>query len=153
MDYYASLGVRIERVMTDNGAGYKNNNAIAARLGLTKQTVGKWRTRFVERRIAGLYDDVRPGPARKIDDERVAHLIKTTLHTKPANGSTHWSVRTVAAETGISKTSVQRYLQFFGLQPNRTESFKLSNDPFWRRNCTQLKAVSSPNTRAKETRE
>ncbi|EJE50746.1 hypothetical protein PMI14_04608 [Acidovorax sp. CF316] len=107
------------------------NNAIAVRLGLTTQTVGKWRTRFIERRIAGLYDVVRPGPARTIDDERVALLIKTTLHTKPANGSTHWSVRTVAAETGISKTSVQRYFQLFGLQPHRTESFKLSNDPFF----------------------
>ena len=107
------------------------NNAIAARLKLTKATVGKWRTRFIERRIAGLYDDVRPGKPRTIDDERVAHLIKTTLHTKPANGSTHWSVRTVAAETGISKTSVQRYFQLFGLQPHRTEGFKLSNDPFF----------------------
>ena len=78
------------------------NSAIAARLRLTKQTVGKWRTCFIERRIAGLYDDVRPGPARTINDARVAHLIKTTRHTKPANGSTHWSMRTVAAETGIS---------------------------------------------------
>ncbi|MDP9993810.1 transposase [Variovorax boronicumulans] len=73
------------------------NNAIAARLKMTKQTVGKWRARFVERRITGLYDDVRPGKPRTIDDERVAQLINTTLHTKPANGSTHWSVRTVAA--------------------------------------------------------
>jgi len=93
--------------------------------------VGKWRTRFIERRIAGLYDDVRPGKPRTIDDERVAQLIKTTLHTKPANGSTHWSVRTVAAETGISKSSVARYFQLFGLQPHRTESFKLSTDPFF----------------------
>jgi putative transposase len=61
----------------------------------------------------------------------VAGLIKTTLHTKPASGSTHWSVRSVAAETGISKSSVQRYFQLFGLQPHRSESFKLSNDPFF----------------------
>ena len=61
----------------------------------------------------------------------MAHLIKTTLHTKPANGATHWSVRTVAAHPGISKTSVQRCFQLFGLQPHRTESFKLSNDPFF----------------------
>ena len=74
---------------------------------------------------------MRPGKPRTIDDERVAHLIKTTLHTKPANGSTHWSVRTVAAETGISQTSVARYFQLFGLQPHRSESFKLSNDPFF----------------------
>ena len=107
------------------------NSSIAERLKLSKDTVGKWRARFIERRVAGLYDDVRPGPPRTIDDERVAGLIKTTLHTKPANGSTHWRVRSVAAETGISKSSVQRYFQLFGLQPHRSESFKLSNDPFF----------------------
>jgi putative transposase len=73
----------------------------------------------------------RAGPARTIDDERVAHLIKSTLHTKPANGSTHWSVRMLAAETGISKSSVARYFQLFGPQPHRTEGFKLSNGPFF----------------------
>ena len=107
------------------------NNAIAQRLKLTNATVGKWRTRFIERRIAGLYDDVRPGKPRTIDDESVAQLIRTTLHTKPADGATHWSVRSVAAETRISKSSVQRYFQLFGLQPHRTEGFKLSNDPFF----------------------
>ena len=117
----AALSARARIVLSS--ADGELNNAIAERLGLTKATVGKWRTRFIERRIAGLYDDVRPGKPRTIDDERVAHLIKTTLHTKPANGSTHWSVRTVAAETGISKTSVARYFQLFGLQPHRTESF------------------------------
>ena len=66
------------------------NSAIAERLKLTKATVGKWRARFIERRIPGLYDDVRPGKPRTIDDERVAKLINTTLHTKPADGSTHW---------------------------------------------------------------
>jgi putative transposase len=125
----AALGNRARLVLAS--AEGEPNNAIAERLKMTKQTVGKWRTWFIERRIAGLYDDVRPGQPRTIDDERVAHLIKTTLHTRPANGSTHWSVRTVAAETGISKTSVQRYFQLFGLQPHRSESFKPSNDPFF----------------------
>ena len=125
----AALGTRARIILSS--ADGELNNAIAERLKLTKATVGKWRTRFIERRIAGLYDDVRPGKPRTIDDERLAQLIKTTLHTKPANGSTHWSVRTVAAETGISKTSVQRYFQLFGLQLHRTESFKLSNDPFF----------------------
>jgi putative transposase len=107
------------------------NNAIAQRLKLTNATVGKWRSRFIERRIAGLYDDVRPGKPRTIDDESVAQLIRTTLHTKPADGTTHWSVRSVSAETRISKSSVQRYFQLFGLQPHRSEGFKLSNDPFF----------------------
>ena len=109
----------------------ESNNAIAVRLKMTKQTVGRWRTRFIARRIAGLYDNVHLGPARTIDDERMAHLIKATLHTKPSNGSTHWSVRTVAAETAISKTSVQRYLRLLGPQPRRTEGFRLSDDPLF----------------------
>src|SRR5664279_1313956 len=125
----ASLSARA-RIILSSAAG-EANSSIAERLGLGKATVGKWRVRFIERRIAGLYDDMRPGPPRSIDDERVASLIKTTLHTKPASGSTHWSVRCVAAETGISKSSVQRYFQLFGLQPHRTEGFKLSNDPFF----------------------
>ncbi len=125
----AALSTRARIVLSS--ADGELNSAIAARLKLTKATVGKWRTRFIERRIPRLYDDVRPGKPRTIDDERVAQLIKTTLHTKPANGSTHWSVRTVAAETGISTTSLQRYFLLFGLQPHRTESFRLSNDPFF----------------------
>ncbi|HEY4956251.1 MAG TPA: IS630 family transposase, partial [Caldimonas sp.] len=125
----AALSVRARIIL--NSAEGESNSSIAARLKLCKATVGRWRGRFIERRIAGLYDDVRPGAPRSIDDERVASLIKTTLHTKPADGSTHWSVRGVAAETGISKSSVQRYFQLFGLQPHRTEGFKLSNDPFF----------------------
>ena len=107
------------------------NSAIASRLGLSKATVGKWRASFLENRIAGLYDDLRPGRPRSIDDERIAQLIHKTLHDKPKDGATHWSVRSVAAETSISKSSVQRYLQTFGLQPHRSESFKLSTDPFF----------------------
>lgn len=125
----AALSARARIVL--NSADGELNSTIAERLELTKATVGKWRARLIERRIPGLHDDVRLGKPRMIDDERVAHSIKTTLHTKPANGSTHWSVRTVAAETAISKTSVARYFQLFGLQPHRTESFKLSNDPFF----------------------
>src|ERR1700741_4213061 len=125
----AALNLRARIVLSS--ADGEPNNAIAERLKLTNATVGKWRSRFVVRRLPGLYDDVRPGKPRTIDDERVAQLIKTTLHTKPADGSTHWSVRTVAAETSISKTSVQRYFRLFGLQPHRTEGFKLSNDPFF----------------------
>lgn len=78
------------------------------------------------RRIAGLYDELRPDKPRSIDDERVAELIRKTLHTKPADGSTRWRVRAVASEAQISPTSVHRYFKLFGLQPHRSESFKLS---------------------------
>ena len=87
--------------------------------------------RFLKHRINGLYDEIRPGRPRTIDEERVAGLIRKTLQKKPKDGSTHWSVRQAAAETGISKSSVQRYFQLFGLKPHRTESFKLSTDAFF----------------------
>ena len=106
------------------------NRAVAQRFGTTNATVGKWRRRFVVRRIAGLDDELRPGKPRSIDDERIAELLTTTLHHRPKDGATHWSVRGLAAETGIAKTSVHRFLQAFGLQPHRRDSFKLSTDPF-----------------------
>ena len=108
-----------------------DNSVVAKRFETSNATVGKWRSRFVERRMVGLHDELRPGKPRTIDDERVAELINTTLHTKPKDGATHWSVRALEAETAISKTSVQRYLALFGVKPHRTESFKLSTDPFF----------------------
>jgi putative transposase len=109
----------------------KPNSVVAEHFGTTNATVGKWRRRFVNRRISGLYDELRPGKPRTIDDERVAELIHTTLHTRPRDGATHWSVRDLESETAISKSSIQRYLKLFGIQPHRTESFKLSTDPFF----------------------
>ena len=107
------------------------NSTVAERHGVTPATVGKWRRRFLERRITGLHDELRPGQPRTVDDERLATLINTTLHAQPRDGATHWTIRGVAAETGISKTSVHRYLQLFGVAPHRSESFKLSTDPFF----------------------
>jgi putative transposase len=107
------------------------STAVARRFGTTDATVGKWRRRFIARRIKGLDDELRPGKPRTIDDERIAELLATTLHGRPQDGATHWSVRGLAAETGLSKTSVHRLLQVFGLQPHRRESFKLSTDPFF----------------------
>ena len=118
------------RIVLAAAAG-EPNSAIARRMHLTGATAGKWRRRFIERRINGLYDELRPGKPRTIDDERVADLINKTLHTKPADGATHWSVRTIAAETAISPTSVHRYFKLLGLQPHRSETFKLSTDPFF----------------------
>ena len=96
------------------------NSAVARRFGTTNATVGKWRRRFVARRIEGLHDELRPGKPRSIDDERIAELLATTLHSRPEDGATHWSVRGLAAETGISKTSVHRFLQAFGCAWFRT---------------------------------
>jgi len=125
----AALSVRA-RIVLSAAAGH-SNNAIAQQLQLTQMTVGKWRARFVKYRIAGLYDELRPGRPRTIEEERVASLIRKTLHKKPKDGTTHWSVRAAAAESGISKSGVHRYFELFGLKPHLSESFKLSTDPFF----------------------
>jgi putative transposase len=121
----ATLSSRAKIILAS--ADGEANSAIAARLQLNPGTVRKWRMQFIERRIDGLYSQARIGKPRSIDDERLAGLINTTLHTEPVDGSTHWSVRAVAEHTGISKTSVHRYFQMFGLQPHRSEHFKLTD--------------------------
>lgn len=126
----AALALRARIVLACEGAD-KASTDVAHSLGINRSTVAKWRGRYALHRIAGLYDELRPGRPRTVDDERVAELITKTLHAKPADGSTHWSTRTLAAESGISKSTVGRYLQAFKLKPHRVESFKLSNDPFF----------------------
>lgn len=111
-------------------ASGKTNLEIARQLELTKTTVGKWRRRFLAHGVSGLYDELRPGRPRPISDERVAQLIRKTLKTRPQDG-THWSIRQIAAEAGISKSTVHRIWQAFGLQPHRQKQFKLSSDPFF----------------------
>ena len=78
----------------------------------------------------GLYDELRPGGPRSIDDDEVSSLIYTTLREKP-EAATHWTCRSMADETGFSKSTVQRVWKAFGLQPHRQKHFKLSNDPFF----------------------
>ena len=111
-------------------ASGKTNMQIASQLGLTKATVGKWRRRFVEQDVSGLHDELRPGRPRPISDERVAQLVRKTLETKPKDG-THWTIRQIAQQTRLSKSTVHRIWQAFGLQPHRQRQFKLSNDPFF----------------------
>lgn len=106
------------------------NLDIAAKLDITNSTVGFWRRRFARYRMEGLHDELRPGRPRSVEDERVAELINTVLHTKPSN-ATQWSVRACAQHTGIARSTVHRIFKVFGLQPHRTDTFKLSTDPFF----------------------
>jgi putative transposase len=108
----------------------ESNTRIARRLRWTNATVGKWRQRFVQHRLAGLYDELRPGRPRTIADDQIASLLKRTLARKPTDG-THWTVRLAAEASGISKSTVHRLFQAFALQPHRSRSFKLSTDPFF----------------------
>jgi transposase len=106
------------------------NLAIADRLGISATTVGKWRRRFLQSRIEGLYDEVRPGRPRTVEDEQIAAVLQKTL-SPPPEGETHWSCRVLADATGISKSTVQRIWSSFGLKPHRRQTFKLSTDPFF----------------------
>jgi putative transposase len=103
---------------------------IAQAFGVSRHTVGMWRSRFVQRGIEGLYDEYRSGRPRSIEDEQISQLVKKTLHSKPRS-ATQWSCRDMAQVTGISKSSVQRVWSAFGLKPHRQESFKLSTDPLF----------------------
>lgn len=104
------------------------NKDVATQLDVDRATVGKWRRRFVERRLDGLHDEPRSGTPRSIDDARIEAVIVRTLESLPAD-ATHWSSRSLAEESGISVSSVQRIWRAFGLQPHRMETFKLSTDP------------------------
>ena len=121
--------VRRVRIVLQAAEGM-TNRAIAEKLGLSRATVGKWRARYLAQGLEGLHDELRPGRPRSIGDERVALLVRKTLQTKPRDG-THWSVRYMAAETKVSKSTVQRIWRAFDLQPHRQRHFKLSTDPFF----------------------
>jgi transposase len=118
------------RIVLESATGAANTE-VAARLGVTVQTVGKWRGRFIERRLAGLLDEPRPGQPRKITDAHVEDVIVRTLETQPPDGGTHWSTRKMAAATGLNQTAVSKIWRAFGLQPHRVEQFKLSTDPLF----------------------
>ena len=107
-----------------------NNSEVARRCRVMRQTVGKWRSRFLERRLDGLLDEPRPGAPRKIGDAKLEALIAKTLHEKPRN-ATHRNSRAMAKAMGVSQTSVVRVWRAFGLQPHRQETFKLSTDPLF----------------------
>jgi putative transposase len=106
------------------------NIVIAERVGLSRLSVGKWRQRFAQYGIEGLHDELRPGRPRTIEDERIAKLISQTLGSQPKN-ATHWTTRGIAKHSKISKSTVQRIWNLFGLRPHRQRAFKLSNDPFF----------------------
>src|SRR5213076_627726 len=106
------------------------SKSVANELGIHEHTVGKWRRRFLKDRIEGLLDEARPGRPRTIDDDQIAAVIERTLRSTPED-STHWSIRSMATASGYSHTSIRRIWTAFGLQPHRSQSFKLSSDPLF----------------------
>ena len=108
----------------------ETNTTVAERLRVTKQMVGKWRTRFLSKRLDGLLDEPRPGTPRRLSDVEVERVLTMTLESTPKN-ATHWSTRSLAAACGLSRSSIHRVWRAFALAPHRSESFKLSKDPLF----------------------
>ena len=106
----------------------RSSMEIAAEMGCNRNTVGKWRVRFAQRGLDGLHDEPRPGKPRSISDEAVERVIVKTLEEQPQD-ATHWSTRSMAAQSGLSRSTVGRIWKAFGLKPHRVETFKLSTDP------------------------
>jgi transposase/transposase-like protein len=121
--------VRRARIVLASGDGLSNRE-VARRCGVSAPVVSHWRRRYRQHGLAGLHDELRAGRPRTHDDEQIAELIKLVVERQPAQ-ATHWSVRSAAAASGISKSTVGRYFELFNLQPHRSKSFKLSNDPFF----------------------
>ncbi len=120
---------RRARIILAAASGLENK-AICAEVDADANTVGKWRRRFAVHRLDGLYDEPRPGTPRRIGDDEIADMIRLTLEATP-QGATHWSLRSMAKAAGYAPSTIHRIWRAFGLQPHRTESFKLSNDPFF----------------------
>ena len=107
-----------------------SNKQVAADLGCSQPTVGKWRRRFVERRLGGLVDEDRPGRPSSVSLDQVEEVIVATLESKPRN-ATHWSQSAMAARSGLSRSTIGRIWKDFGLKPHRSDNFKLSTDPLF----------------------
>ncbi|EQD25992.1 transposase, partial [mine drainage metagenome] len=105
------------------------NLDIAEGLHTRPNTVSLWRRRFAMLRLPGIQQDApRSGRKPRLDPEVVRGILTKTRLTKP-RGQTHWSTRTLAREVGVHPSTVGRIWRLHGLQPHRTQSFKLSKDP------------------------
>ena len=102
------------------------NQDIAARLGVGRVQVSRWRERYAAAKVAGIERDLpRGAPPVKVD---VARLVELTTQSTP-QAATHWSTRTMAAALGVSAASVSRHWRAKGLKPHLVRSFKVSRDP------------------------
>lgn len=121
--------VRRARIVLRSADG-ASNRTVARECGVSAPIVSLWRSRYQRDGLAGLHGELRPGRPRTHGDDKVAGLLRTVLKSKPEI-ATHWTIRSAAAKTGISKSTVGRYFALFGVQPHRSKSFKLSTDEFF----------------------
>jgi transposase len=122
-----ALLARRARVVLACAEGLENK-MVAHKLRCSVGMVGKWRARFLKGGLEALYDEPRPGTPRTVSDAQVEQVVIQTLESTP-RGETHWSTRGLAKATGLSRMTISRIWHAFGLQPHRTDTFKLSPDP------------------------
>ena len=116
----------------------KRNDEIAQALGVGRDTVGLWRGRFADLRLAGIEKDLPRGgrkPTKRLSLE--AEIVRRTTQEKPEN-ATHWSTRSLGKEMGADHVLVHRVWRANGLQPHRVTRFKLSNDPQFAEKLTDV---------------
>jgi transposase len=111
---------------------------IAERLSITRQKSARWRHRFAESGIPGIEKDApRSGRIPSISQEKISEVIKRTTNELPA-GRTHWSTRTMAKATGLSKSTISCIWRANGLKPHLFKTFKVSNDPHFEEKLTDI---------------
>ncbi len=106
------------------------NQEIARRVEVDSDTVRRWRARFEEKGVDGV-GVIAKGRGRKssLPPGIVEDVVRLTHKELPADGSTHWSTRSMAARVGIGKDSVAQIWADHNLKPWKVDTFKISNDP------------------------
>ncbi len=115
------------RILLQSAQG-RSDQQVADSLPTTRVTVGKWRRRFLEHGCDGLLDKPRSGAPRTVTDADGEQVVVRTLQTRP-RGATQWSRKWMAQASGLSPSTIGRIGRAFGLQPHRSETCKLSQDP------------------------
>lgn len=107
----------------------QSNEAVGQELGVRAATVSKWRTRFAEEGVEGLFDAPRSGKPPTYDEETVDRVFEQ-LKKEPPSGYSQWNGRLIAEALGdVSARQVWRILRHYKISLERRKSFCISTDP------------------------